>query len=138
MKKLILVLTAAITLLVSSAFCAASSPRDLYEGTDPDGWYWLYSDAQESVYVATSCGLRFPDGDVSVWVKRSNITTGTVSYSSEYIHRTGDSFRVRCTRYVQFDDGTSKKTSECSGITTYTICSESVGGQIAAKIDAMY
>ena len=86
MKKIIITLVAIFTFALSSTCLAGQA---FYEGNNPDAWCWIYSDEQESTYVATNCGLRREDGSVNVWLK-SAYEDGDTVYSSiiyEYDHQ---------------------------------------------------
>lgn len=77
MKKMLLVLAMMVMMLSSFAVCSASGMKEEDQWAD---WYWVYSDAQCSVYVDKNVGVRYDDGNVYVWVKTA-YADGTESVS---------------------------------------------------------
>lgn len=77
MKKMLLVLAMVVMMFSSFAVCNASNMKEEDQWAD---WYWVYSDAQCSVYVDKNVGVRYDDGNVSVWVKTA-YADGTESVS---------------------------------------------------------
>lgn len=77
MKKMLLVIAMVVTMMSSFTVCSASSMKAEDQWAD---WYWVYSDAQCSVYVDKNVGVRYDDGNVYVWVKTA-YADGTESVS---------------------------------------------------------
>lgn len=77
MKKMLLVIAMVVTMMSSFTVCSASSMKAKDQWAD---WYWVYSDAQCSIYVDKNVGVRYDDGNVYVWVKTA-YADGTESVS---------------------------------------------------------
>ena len=118
MKKIIITLVTMFALTLSSTCFAGQA---FYEGNNPDAWCWIYSDEQESTYVATNCGLRRKDGSVNVWLK-SAYEDGDTVYSS-----------------ITFDyDGNKVKDEWPNYTVNVMLCPDSEAYMVAEKVLAMY
>lgn len=132
MKKIIVMLSVLFTLMMS-ATCFAN--QALYEGNNPDAWYWVYSDAQQSTYVSTSCGLRREDGSVNVWLK-SAYEDGDTKYSSitySYDKQGRLVSRLGCSVTFDYDDNQVRDEWPNFSVPV-VLCKESMGYQIAEKV----
>lgn len=136
MKKIIITLVAIFTLALSSTCFAGQA---FYEGNNPDAWCWIYSDEQESTYVATNCGLRREDGSVNVWLKSAYEDGDTVYSSITYEYDRQGNLVSRLGYSITFDyDGNKVKDEWPNYTVNVMLCPDSEAYMVAEKVLAMY
>lgn len=137
MKKMLLVIAMVVTMMSSFAVCSAGSMKAEDQWAD---WYWVYSDAQCSVYVDKNVGVKYDDGNVYVWVKTAYIDgTESVSRMRYSVDETGKFYQASLGSSVRYDEnGAIKESTYMNYRATGYYPVESMGGIIASKILAMY
>lgn len=137
MKKMLLVIAMVVTMMSSYAVCSAGSMKVEDQWAD---WYWVYSDAQCSIYVDKNVGVKYDDGNVYVWVKTAYIDgTESVSRMRYSVDETGKFYKASLGSSVRYDEnGAIKESTYMNYRATGYYPAESMGGIIASKILAMY